>query len=538
MDLGSVGRTHPSCSPGRDLSMATFSFTQNLGHITDYGLTFFPERPALLQDGMSLTYRELDERINRVAQGLLARGLRLQDRVLILWEGDIRFVEVVLGVIRAGGIAVPVNSQLSMEKHRELLDDAGTRYVLASAVTAATAVAFHVEGLVGFAAGVGSQHDGVPDYEEWLADQADERPDIRLDVDAVAWQPYTSGSTGVPKGVLISHRMLLRNAQQVSSAMFIEPSDRVIVSTPLFHMNASAVGLLPCLAAGASAYVLPGFDAKSVLAGIEEQKCTYITGVPAMYKMLLGEEEQIARRDLSSLRMILCGSAPMPPALLDELKTVFPRATFSEGYGLTECGPVATLVPRMGVRKLGSIGMPFPDVEVRIVDDVGRALSSGQTGELWLRSKCTALGYHRRPEETAKRFKDGGWFATGDLVMADEDGWLYFRGRADDMMSVGGENVYPAEVEAVLAQHPKVRDVCVVSMPHEIKGEVPVSFVVLHEGCELDETELRDFFLERGPAFAHPRRITILPTMPLSGTGKVDRRELARRAVEPVQQDA
>ena len=518
--------------------MVPFSFTQNLGHITDYGLTFFPERPALLQDGMSLTYRELDGRINRVAQGLLAHGLRAQDRVLILWHGDIRFVEVVLGVIRAGGIAVPVNPQLSIDKHRELLDDAGTRYVMASAVTAATAVVFHAEGLVDFAVGVGSQHDGVPDYEEWLADQPDKRPEVLLDIDAVAWQPYTSGSTGTPKGVLISHRMLLRNALQVGSAMFIEPSDRVIVSTPLFHMNASAVGLLPCLAAGASAYVLPGFDAKSVLAGIEEQKCTYITGVPAMYKLLLADEDQIARRDLSSLRMILCGSAPMPPALLGELQSVFPRATFSEGYGLTECGPVATLVPRMGVRKLGSIGMPLPGVEVRIVDEMGQALTAGQTGELWLRSECTTLGYHRRPEETAKRFKDGGWFATGDLVMADEEGWLFFRGRADDMMSVGGENVYPAEVEALLAQHPNVRDVCVVPMPHEIKGEVPVSFVVLHEGCELGETELRDFFLERGPAFAHPRRIAILSAMPLSATGKVDRRELARRAVQPVQKDS
>lgn len=512
--------------------MSDVTFTDNLGRITDYGLTFFPDRPALLQPGLELSYRELDERINRVAQGLLARGVQRGERVLVIWHGDIRFLEVVLGTIRAGAVAVPVNPTLAGDKHRDLLTDSGARHVLASTVGAASAAALLAEGAVASAVVVdGFDHDAaVEDYESWLSAQSTAAPDVAVDVDDVAWQAYTSGSTGTPKGVLISHRMLLRDAQLVSHALFLEPTDRAIVSTPLFHMNACAVGLLPALSSGASAYVLPGFDAPSVLGAIEEQSGTIITGVPAMYKLLLADEREIARRDLTSLKMILCGSAPMPAALLDELLTVFPNATFCEGYGLTEVGPVATLVPRMGVRRLGSIGRPFPGLEVRVVGDSGEDVPVGETGEIWMRSECMTSGYHHRPEEDARRFRPDGWFATGDLAVQDEDGWLYFRGRADDMMSVGGENVYPAEVEAILVQHPRVRDVCVVPAPHEVKGEVPVAFVVPQEGADVTEDELREFFLQRGPAYAHPRRVEVLPAMPLAPTGKVDRRALTRRA--------
>lgn len=505
-------------------------FRSNLGHITDYALTFFPDRPALLQDDLELSYRELDARINQVAQGLLGAGLRRGERVLILWQNDLRFIEVVLGAIRAGGVAVPVNSTLSVDSHRDILDDCGARHLLASDGPAASVRALVDGGLVETAVQVDGDGDAVADYESWLSAQSSDRPDVEVDVDEAAWQAYTSGSTGKPKGVLIPHRMLLRDARLVSQAMFVEPSDRVIVSTPLFHMNASGVGLLPALASGASAYVLPGFDPERVLSGIERYSCTYITGVPAMYKLLLAHHAAGGQRDLSSLRTILCGSAPMPPTLLDKLLEVFPSATFSEGYGLTEVGPVATLVPKMGLRKLGSIGLPFPGFEIRVVGPAGEDLPAGETGELWLRTECMTLGYHHRPTEDERRFRDDGWFATADLVMVDEDGWLYFRGRADDRMNVGGENVYPAEVEGILIQHPSVRDASVVAQEHETKGEAPVAYVVLEAGADLAEEELKAFFLERGPAYAHPRQIVFLNALPLSGTGKVDRKSLQRHA--------
>lgn len=503
---------------------------QNLGFITDYALTFFPDRIALLQDDLRLTYRQFDERANRVAQGIARLGVGRGERVLIIWQNDIRFLETVLGTIRSGAIAVPVNSALSIEKHRELLEDCGARVVIASSAAAKSVAAFVDDDLVDAAVVLGSADERIAEYEDWLGRQPSDRPDVEVDADDVAWQAYTSGSTGKPKGVLISHRMLLKDASLVSSAMFIEPSDRVLVSTPLFHMNASAVGLLPCLYSGGSAYVLPGFDPDQVLETIHEHRCTYISGVPAMYKLLLARSAERSDLDLSSITLVLCGSAPMPEAVLDDVLTMFPNATFCEGYGLTEVGPVLTLVPRVGVRKLGSIGMPLRGVEVAVIGFDGTEVPTGETGELWVRTEIMTLGYHRRPEENERKFKPDGWFATGDLVTIDEAGWVYFRGRADDRMNVGGENVYPAEVESILVEYPGVRDVSVVSREHDVKGEVPIAFVVLEAGASVAEDELKQFFLHRGPAYAHPREVVFLPSLPLSGTGKVDRATLTRQA--------
>jgi acyl-CoA synthetase (AMP-forming)/AMP-acid ligase II len=299
----------------------------------------------------------------------------------------------------------------------------------------------------------------------------------------------------------------------------------------MFHLNAIG-GILCTLYGGGSVYALPKFDPVSVLRGIEEHRCTYSAGVPAMYKMLLAEKQELSR-DFSSLRLITCGSAPIPPSLVERCGEIFPNARFVEGYGLTECGPVITRRPLAGSHRLGSIGQPLPGFEVKVVDEDGVELPAGKTGELWARnSMCTTLGYLNRPEEDAKRRKPDGWFASGDLAIRDKEGWLYFRGRTDDRMNVGGENVYPAEVEAILARHPKVHDVAVVPVPHETKGEVPVAFVVLEKGGSLTEDELKEHFFAVGPAYAHPRRIVLLPAMPLSPTGKTDRHRLVSMARE------
>lgn len=512
--------------------MSINTFTDNLSCITDFGLHFRPDATALLQNGFELTYRQLDERINRVANGLASAGVERGDRVLILWENDIRFVEVTLGTIRAGAVAVPVNPGLPVEKHRLHLEDCAATAILASGGTAANSALLADDTAVIFAAAVNGDAHGVVDYERWLLSSSASRPEIFSTPDELAWLPYTSGSTGRPKGVKLAHQMLLRDAELMTQNCFINTGDRVIVSAPMFHMNAAACGILPVLFAGGSVYVLPKFDPVSILRGIEDRRCTFTVGVPAMYKLMLAQRDELSR-DFSSLRMITCGSAPMPPSLIERLTDVFPGVRFVEGYGLTECGPAATLNPLAGPRRVGSMGRPLPGFEARIVDESGTEQQPGEVGELWLRSHmCTTLGYLNRPEEDAKRRKPEGWFATGDLAVCDDDGWLYFRGRADDRMSVGGENVYPAEVESVLARHPDVHDVTVVATPHETKGEVPVAFVVLEVGASPTENELKQYFLAVGPAYAHPRHVVFLPAMPLSATGKADRSLLAELARE------
>ncbi|MBM7368652.1 class I adenylate-forming enzyme family protein [Gordonia hydrophobica] len=510
--------------------MKTPTFTGNLGEITDFGLHFHPDEPALLQDGLTLTYRQLDERINRVASGIRAAGLGKGDRVLILWENDLRFVEVTLGVIRAGAIAAPVNPTLPLEKMREHLEDSAASALFASSATAAFAGILAREFPLRVAAAADSRTQGLVDYETWLAASSAERVSSDVTPDDIAWLPYTSGTTGRPKGVAIPHRMLLRDAQLLSQNLFLNTGDRVVISTPLFHMNAAACGLLPALYTGGSAFVLPGFNPVETLRAIEEHRCTFSTGVPAMYKLLASQAEQAAG-DYSSLRTITCGSAPLPPSLIARLTDAFPAARFVEGYGMTECGPAATLTPLHAPARPGSIGPALPGFEIRVVDDAGHDVPTNDVGEIWIRNPmCTALGYYNRPEEDAKRFKPDGWFATGDLGTRDADGWFYFRGRADDRMNVGGENVYPAEVEAVLTLIPAIRDVAVVALPHDTKGEVPVAFAVLEDGADITADAVKEFFFAHGPAYAHPRHILFVTALPHTATGKLDHRTMRLQA--------
>ena len=277
--------------------------------------------------------------------------------------------------------------------------------------------------------------------------------------------------------------------------------------------------------------ILPGFDALQVIRAIERYRITYMTGVPAMYKMILAEEAALARHDVSSVRFAVCGSAEVPEELLDEFKRVFHGAGIAESYGLTEGGPVPLTNTRWGLKKRGSCGREFPGSDVRLLDDRGAAAQVGEVGELVLRNPGLAKGYWKLPEATATKFRDG-WLFTGDLLRRDADGYYYFMGRKDDMMNVAGENVYPKEVEDILLAHPNLRDACVVPAPHGTKGVVPVAFVVAREPNRTTEEDVKRFFLERGAPYAHPRRVVFLDALPLGGTGKLDRNALKAKAGE------
>ncbi|HXO10673.1 MAG TPA: fatty acid--CoA ligase family protein, partial [Solirubrobacteraceae bacterium] len=252
---------------------------------------------------------------------------------------------------------------------------------------------------------------------------------------------------------------------------------------------------------------------------------------PSMYTLLLSQPG-LERYDLRSIELLECGSAPVPAELLRSMIGQFGCEPV-ETYGLTE-GGANLLTPRWGVKKLGSTGLPVPDVEIRIVDlgSDERECGPGEVGELWSRSPANALGYLRDPATTAQRFVADGWLRTGDLMRRDEQGYCYFCGRVDDMISVGGENVYPKEVESVMLTHAAVRDVGVVGAAHPVKGEAPVAFVVLEPELPVTESELRRHALDHGPAYAHPRRVFFVDALPLNATNKLDRSELERRAVQ------
>jgi acyl-CoA synthetase (AMP-forming)/AMP-acid ligase II len=346
-----------------------------------------------------------------------------------------------------------------------------------------------------------------------------------LSPDAVCFQPYTSGSTGRPKGVLLNHRGQLWCADIVRKWEMIDESDRALVSAPLYHKNAG-VTMKVFLLAGASVVILPQFDVEATLRNIEGHRCTYFGGVPAMFRLLLAHPH-LDRYDLSSLRFATVGSADVPEDLVDEFESRV-GVPIVNGYGLTEGGPDVFIEPRFGIRKPGSLGPPLPGCEVRICapGEPDRELAVGETGELHVRNPGVTSGYHNLPELTASRIRDG-WLATGDLMRRDKDDYFYFLGRTDDLLNVGGENVYPKEVEAILLTHPEVADCAVVGISHPVKGVAPVAAVVRSAGSTLDEGTLKEYFLAHGPAYAHPRRVLFLDAMPLGTTGKVDRKAVA-----------
>ena len=508
----------------------------NLGYLFDAALKLTPARPAVLQDETVLTFEDLHGRCNRMANVLREVGVRAGDRVALMFNNDYRFLESLFGPMRLGAVSVPLNTKLGDEALTYILADSEAKVLIANAAFAARAreLAAKVPG-VRHLISAGAKSGGALEYEAALDAASPILDRRRTDPDEICMQPYTSGSTGKPKGVLLSHGGQIWNADILRKADLIDHTERALVAVPLYHKNAMVGAVKPFLLAGGSLVILPGFNALEVIEAIERYRATYLTGVPAMYKLILAEKEALARHDISSIRYAACGSAEVSEALLQEFQNVF-HAPIVESYGLTEGGPVPLTNTRWGLQKRGSCGRIFPGSELKIVgEDRAADLGPNQVGELVVRNPGLAKGYWKLPEMTADKFREG-WLYTGDLLRRDEDGYYYFVGRKDDMMNVAGENVYPKEVEEILLMHPNVSDAVVVPAKHDVKGVVPVAFIIEREKGAATEEEIKQFFLRHGATYAHPRRIYFFDVMPLGGTGKIDRGALKRLAHERMEQ--
>ncbi len=459
-----------------------------------------------------ISYDELDAGCDAVASALTARGLGPGDRVGILALNRPEYVATLFGTMRAGCVPVPLNVKLPAETLAFIARDAGLRLLFVDRVHRAAAPA------------------GVP-----LVDFDDDYDRFGKPARFTAFepgpsdlclQPYTSGSTGRPKGVLLGHAGQAWQIPTLVRARKLTPEDRILVAAPLYHKNAlvwAKVGF----AAGAALVLLARFDARLYLEAIGRYRVTTLSGVPTMFQLILREREALAAIDRTSVRRIGVGSAPASPALFEALAGAFPNAVATNGYGVTEAGPVMFAShPDGRPRPLGSIGYPLEGAEVRLVGD------RPDHGVLHTRNPGVMLGYHNLPEETARRLRDG-WFDTGDICRRDADGFYYFVGRADDMFVCGGENIYPGEVEAMLERHPEILQAAVVPVDHELKGQVPMAFVVPRPGARVTEQQVKEWALARGPAYQHPRQVAIVTELPLAGTNKIDRAALKARAIVP-----
>jgi long-chain acyl-CoA synthetase len=504
----------------------------NVGHLFDVPLALIPDQPAVLQGDIVLTYAALDKRCNRLASALRDLGVEAGHRVALMFSNDFRFLESLFAPMRLGAVPVPLNTRMGDAALQYVIEDAEAAVMIANRAMAerARGLAARIPRLTHVIVDDPTLDDALS-YEPLLAASSPVLARRSTRADEICMQPYTSGSTGRPKGVLLDHGGQIWNADVLRKAILCDHRERGLVAVPLFHKNAMTGVVKPFLLAGGSIVILPGFDSVEVIRAIERYQVTYLTGVPAMYKMILAEKAVLARHDTSSLRYALVGSAEVPEELMAEFRAVFRGAEVAESYGLTEGGPVPVTNTRWGLKKPGSCGTAFPGCQVKLVDTTGRDVEGEGVGELVTRNPGLARGYWKLPDITARKFR-AGWLHTGDLMRRDADGYYYFIGRQDDMINVAGENVYPKEVEDVLLRHPNLRDACVVAAPHAVKGEVPIAFVVEREPGRTTEADVKTFFLHHGEPYAHPRRVVFLDALPLGGTGKLDRAGLKVRARE------
>ncbi len=502
----------------------------NLGYWLSDARAEFPNRVALIDlsrpTPLEVTYSELDERMDRVANLLSDNGIGIGDRFALSVGNRFEFVEIMFGAMRCGAVPVPLNFKLSAESLAHIVADADCQAAFVeTAATERSAAVIERLGIErrwevgGPGAGTGRASTGWFDYAAALARASVDYEPPLLGADHPAFQPYTSGSTGKPKGVVLSHEGQLWWVRCLKKHWPAGPGDRALAAVPLYHKNAMAGAVKPLLQAGGSVVILPGFEPVAFLQALSVYQCTQVGAVPAVFTILLDHMNLIRKLDFSALRKVVLGSAPVQPELMDAVEQAF-GVEVGESYGLTEGGPVM-LGPPLDGRPVprGSCGAAWPEGEIKLVRD---GVEDPRYGELWVRNPGVTTGYHNLPDVNADRIRDG-WLATGDLFLRDDDGFYHFRGRTDDMFNSGGENIYPKEVEDLLLSHPDVLDAAVLPVPHAVKGSVPAAMVKLASGSALTAEGLKMYTLEKGPAYAHPRRIVLVDEMPLTGVGKVDR---------------
>lgn len=494
------------------------------------------DKVALIFHGSTLTYAQFNRRINRLAHALMKRGVRKGDRVACLLHNCPEFLETLFACAKIGTMLVPINYRLSPEEVKFILQDSGSHVViyhttlsgLLKPIIHDTEVLHKIYLPFPPQEAVADLSNDLPaaeSYEVILQSEGEREPSLPVSEHDPLLIMYTSGTTGLPKGALLTHRNITWNAiNSFLNKDSIQSDDVILTVAPLFHIGGLSIHTLPALYKGATVVLLDKFDPQVVLETVQEYKVSVLFLVPAMWQALM-KVPDFSRYNLSSLRDLVSGGAPCPLTVIQFFQERGFR--FLEGFGMTETAPgVMILTSEDAVRKNGSVGRPLMHVRARIVDEEDRDVPPGEVGELVLQGPNICAGYWHRPEANEEAFRNG-WFHTGDLARQDEEGYFYIVDRKKDMLISGGENIYSTEVEQVLFRHPKVADVAVIGIPDEKWGEVPAAIVVLKPGAgQLTIEELAAHCEGKLARYKIPKMLRIIEELPRNATGKVLKRKL------------
>ena len=490
-----------------------------------------PDAPALTLGDRTLSYADLDERSSRVAQGLLAVGVAPQERVAFLDKNCLEYFEILFGAGKVNAVSVAVNWRLASGEMAHIVNDSQARVLFIGEEFVPQLAEFrekldHVETVIV----IGSAPD-LPSYEDWLASYPADDPDVPSAADDVCYQLYTSGTTGLPKGAMLTNANFFTLLPAGSEEWGFGPGDVNLVVMPLFHIAGSGWGVVG-LFNGCHCVMLRDVDLQAILRLIPEYGVTHALFVPAVLQFLLATPG-VESTDFSSLRTIVYGASPITEDVLVKAMQTF-RCGFIQAYGLTETtGGVVILRPEdhdpggPNAHRLRAAGVPWQGVDLKIVDpETLDEVPTGEVGEVWVRSPQVMKGYWNMPEETAKCITEGGWFRSGDAGYVDEDGYLYIHDRVKDMIISGGENIYPAEIENCLMSHPGVADVAVLGVPDERWGETVKAIVVKAAGGEVTEPDVIAYARDRLAHYKCPTSVDWAEALPRNPSGKLLKKDI------------
>jgi long-chain acyl-CoA synthetase len=491
----------------------------------------FGDKVALRSQASELTFREIESRIEACASGLSNLGVRAGDRVVVYLPNSWQWIVAYYAIARAGAVVVPANILLVPDEISFIAQDCGATAIVAPAdrIDALRATAGGLTGRQLIAVGE-SARPGSIEWNSLLTARTPVSP-VAVDPDAVSTIAYTSGTTGQPKGAILTHRAVVMNTAMTATLHARTPSDVVVTALPCPHVYGNVV-MNGAFLSGYTLVLLERFDAEVALEAIERYRATLFEGVPTMYYYLLGAES-LAKRKLGSLTRATVGGQTMPLPYMQEVQNRL-GCPLIELWGMTEIAGLGTTHPLYGPERLGSIGVPLPFSECRIgeMTDPHRTVAAGERGELQFRGPTVMKGYYGRPDATAEVLLAGGWLRTGDIAYCDSGGYLYVVDRLKEMIITAGYNIYPSEVERVIAGHPAVQVVAVGAVPDAAKGELAHAYVVLKTAAgPLNEDTLMAYCRAHLGAYKVPKRIHFVADLPKTSTGKIMRRAL--RSLNP-----